>query len=92
MRSSGMSISGMATRFTWLLHIIRRLPSLKAASAGRFVQIQVIRLGAWWKLKEVFHIADVAALPGYKERDPQIVEPVELGGIRYFPRRSYLEG
>jgi GAF domain-containing protein len=32
--------------------------------------------------KEVFHIADVAALPGYAERDPQIVEPVELGGIR----------
>ena len=32
--------------------------------------------------KEVFHVADVAALPGYKERDPQIVEPVELGGIR----------
>ena len=32
--------------------------------------------------KQVFHVADVAALPGYKERDPQIVEPVELGGIR----------
>ena len=32
--------------------------------------------------KEVFHVADVAALPGYKARDPQIVEPVELGGIR----------
>ena len=32
--------------------------------------------------KEVFHVADVAALPGYKGRDPQIVEPVELGGIR----------
>ena len=32
--------------------------------------------------KQVFHIADAAALPAYKERDPQIVEPVELGGIR----------
>ena len=32
--------------------------------------------------KEIFHIDDVAALPGYAERDPQIVEPVELGGIR----------
>jgi GAF domain-containing protein len=32
--------------------------------------------------KQIFHIADVAALPGYVERDPQIVEPVELGGIR----------
>lgn len=32
--------------------------------------------------KEIFHIDDVAALPGYTERDPQIVEPVELGGIR----------
>ena len=32
--------------------------------------------------KQVFHIADVAVLPGYTERDPQIVEPVELGGIR----------
>ena len=32
--------------------------------------------------KQVFHLADVTALPGYKERDPQIVEPVELGGIR----------
>ena len=32
--------------------------------------------------KESFHIDDVAALPGYKARDPQIVEPVELGGIR----------
>src|SRR5262249_4616438 len=32
--------------------------------------------------KQVFHVADVAALPAYKERDPQIVEPVELGGIR----------
>jgi two-component system, NtrC family, sensor kinase len=34
------------------------------------------------KTKEFFHIDDVAALPGYKARDPQIVEPVELGGIR----------
>ena len=32
--------------------------------------------------KQVFHVADVAALPGYQERDPQIVEPVELGGVR----------
>src|SRR5262249_5377208 len=32
--------------------------------------------------KQVFHVADAAALPGYTERDPQIVEPVELGGIR----------
>jgi GAF domain-containing protein len=32
--------------------------------------------------KKVFHVADVAALPGYAQRDPQIVEPVELGGIR----------
>ena len=32
--------------------------------------------------KQIFHIDDVAALPGYKARDPQIVEPVELGGIR----------
>ena len=32
--------------------------------------------------KHVFHIADAAALPGHKARDPQIVEPVELGGIR----------
>jgi two-component system, NtrC family, sensor kinase len=32
--------------------------------------------------KRFFHIADVAALPGYKTRDPQIVAPVELGGIR----------
>ena len=32
--------------------------------------------------KEAFHIADAAALQAYKERDPQIVEPVELGGIR----------
>jgi two-component system, NtrC family, sensor kinase len=32
--------------------------------------------------KQVFHVADAAALPAYKERDPQIVEPVELGGIR----------
>ena len=32
--------------------------------------------------KEIFHIDDVAALPGYAARDPQIVEPVELGGIR----------
>jgi GAF domain-containing protein len=32
--------------------------------------------------KEAFHIADVAALQAYRERDPQVVEPVELGGIR----------
>jgi GAF domain-containing protein len=32
--------------------------------------------------KQIFHIADAAALPGYKERDPQIAEPVELAGIR----------
>ena len=32
--------------------------------------------------KQVFHLPDVAALPAYKERDPQIVEAVELGGIR----------
>jgi GAF domain-containing protein len=38
--------------------------------------------GALVETKQVFHITDVAALPGYKERDPQIVEPVELGGIR----------
>ena len=25
---------------------------------------------------------DAAALPAYVERDPQIVEPVELGGVR----------
>jgi GAF domain-containing protein len=32
--------------------------------------------------KQILHVDDVAALPGYLERDPQIVEPVELGGIR----------
>jgi adenylate cyclase len=32
--------------------------------------------------KQVIHLPDVAALPAYKERDPQIVEAVELGGIR----------
>ena len=32
--------------------------------------------------KHVFHVPDVAALPAYKERDLQIVEAVELGGIR----------
>jgi GAF domain-containing protein len=32
--------------------------------------------------KQVFHVPDVAALPAYRERDPQIVEAVELGGIR----------
>ena len=32
--------------------------------------------------KQVLHIPDVAALPAYKERDPQVVEPVELGGVR----------
>jgi class 3 adenylate cyclase/putative methionine-R-sulfoxide reductase with GAF domain len=32
--------------------------------------------------KQVFHVPDVASLPAYKERDPQIVEAVELGGIR----------
>jgi GAF domain-containing protein len=32
--------------------------------------------------KQVFHIADVAALPAYNKGDPQVVEPVELGGIR----------
>jgi GAF domain-containing protein len=32
--------------------------------------------------KQVFHVADLAALPGYREGDPQIVEPVKLGGIR----------
>jgi adenylate cyclase len=32
--------------------------------------------------KQVFHVPDVAALPAYKDRDPQIVEAVELGGIR----------
>jgi two-component system, NtrC family, sensor kinase len=30
----------------------------------------------------MFHVEDVRALPGYLARDPQIVEPVELGGIR----------
>jgi len=29
-----------------------------------------------------FYVADAAALRAYKERDPQIVAPVELGGIR----------
>jgi GAF domain-containing protein len=32
--------------------------------------------------KQVVHVADAAALPGYKQRDPEIVEPVELGGVR----------
>jgi class 3 adenylate cyclase/putative methionine-R-sulfoxide reductase with GAF domain len=32
--------------------------------------------------KQVFHVPDVASLPAYNERDPQIVEAVELGGIR----------
>jgi adenylate cyclase len=32
--------------------------------------------------KQVFHVPDVADLPAYRERDPQIVEAVELGGIR----------
>jgi GAF domain-containing protein len=32
--------------------------------------------------KQIFHIDDFAALPGYLERDPQFVDPVELGGIR----------
>src|SRR6516162_8538673 len=32
--------------------------------------------------KQVFHVPDVAALPAYQEGDPQLVEAVELGGIR----------
>ena len=33
--------------------------------------------------KRVVHVTDAAALPAYiEERDPQIVEPVELGGVR----------
>ena len=32
--------------------------------------------------KQVLHVPDAAALPAYIERDPQIVEPVELGGVR----------
>ena len=33
--------------------------------------------------KQVIHVADAAALPAYiEERDPQIVEPVEFGGVR----------
>jgi class 3 adenylate cyclase len=32
--------------------------------------------------KQVFHVPDVAALRAYKEGDPQLVEAVELGGIR----------
>jgi GAF domain-containing protein len=33
--------------------------------------------------KQVIHVTDAAALPAYiEERDPQIVEPVELGGVR----------
>ena len=32
--------------------------------------------------KQIYQVEDLAALPGYLERDPQIVEPVELGGIR----------
>jgi len=32
--------------------------------------------------KQVLHVPDAAALPTYIERDPQIVEPVELGGVR----------
>ena len=35
--------------------------------------------------KQVLHVADAAELPAYiEERDPQIVEPVELGGVRTF--------
>ena len=32
--------------------------------------------------KQVLHVPDAAALPAYIERDPQVVEPVELGGVR----------
>ena len=32
--------------------------------------------------KQVIHVADAASLPAYIERDPEIVEPVELGGVR----------
>jgi GAF domain-containing protein len=32
--------------------------------------------------KQVLHVADAAALPAYTERDPKVVEPVELGGVR----------
>jgi GAF domain-containing protein len=32
--------------------------------------------------KQIYQVEDLAALPGYLERDPQIVEPVELGGVR----------
>jgi two-component system, NtrC family, sensor kinase len=32
--------------------------------------------------KQVIHVADAAALPAYIERDPEVVEPVELGGVR----------
>ena len=32
--------------------------------------------------KQVIHVADAAALPAYIERDPEIVERVELGGVR----------
>jgi GAF domain-containing protein len=32
--------------------------------------------------KKVIHVADAGALPAYIERDPEIVAPVELGGVR----------
>ena len=32
--------------------------------------------------KQVIHVADAASLPAYIERDPEIVAPVELGGVR----------
>jgi signal transduction histidine kinase len=33
--------------------------------------------------KQVIHVVDAAALPAYiEQRDPEIVEPVELGGVR----------
>jgi GAF domain-containing protein len=31
--------------------------------------------------KQMFHVDDLAALPGYAERDPQIVAPVEYGPV-----------
>jgi hypothetical protein len=34
--------------------------------------------------KEVVFVADVAAEQGYKERRPEYVAPVELGGVRTY--------
>ena len=69
--------------YIWWRRTTPHLPSTKHVGTCPCVQVRKVLRVAWWRLRTVIHVADLAAERVYTEqRDPQIVAAVELADVR----------